>query len=261
MIGNDRNGFVLQKRDRHLLEEIGVMRVIDREMARRVAPFRSVSRANARLHALVWAGLLQRFFTGTEAGGKKALYVLSPTGAQLAGTSATALRRKADEIVVADLFVAHQSWVNDLYCAFKYGSAAPDGTHFARWRSFSDALDRATPLVPDGYVECDGPAAFSAFLEVDLGHERMSVWERKVRNYVQYAVSGRFANEFGKSHFLVLALCDSEGRMRSLREETAELTEKVFRFAIFRQIKQHGLWAPVWWKPVGNEPQALISTT
>jgi Replication-relaxation len=258
MIGNDRNGFLLQKRDRHLLEEIGVMRVIDREMARRVAPFRSVSRANARLHALVRAGLLQRFFQSTEAGGKKALYMLSPTGARLVGASATGPRRKADEIVVADLFVTHQSCVNELYCAFKYGRAGHDGTLFTRWLSFSDAPDRAIPLIPDGYVEFDGPGAFSAFLEVDLGHERISVWQGKVRNYLQYAISGRFAEQFGKSRFFVLAVCDSEGRMQSLRGATAELTDKIFRFAMLPQIRQHGLWAPIWWKPVGDEPHALV---
>jgi Replication-relaxation len=259
MIGNDLNGFLLQKRDRHLLEEIGVMSVIDREMARRVAPFRSVSRANARLHALVRAGLLQRFFTATEAGGRKGLYTLSPTGARLVGASATSLRRKADEIVVADLFVAHQSGVNELYCSFKYGPAGPDGTHFVRWRSFSSVLDRATPLIPDGYVECDGPNAFSAFLEVDLGHERVAVWQGKVRHYVQYALSGRFTEQFGKSRFFVLAVCDSEGRMQSVRKATAQLTGKIFRFAAFSQVRERGPWAPVWWKPAGNEPEALVS--
>lgn len=261
MTGNDQRGFLLQKRDRHLLEEIGVMRVIDREMARRVAPFASVSRANARLLALVQAGLLQRFFTGTEAGGKKALYTLSPAGARLVGASAGSLRRKADEIVVADLFVVHQSGVNQLYCAFKYGPAAPDGTRFVRWRSFSDVLDRAVPLIPDGFVECEGRAGFSAFLEVDLSHERLSVWKGKVRNYLQYAISGRYAEQFGKNRFLVLAACDSEGRMQSLRKATAELTEKIFRFATLPELREHGLWAPVWWKPVGDTPQTLVSIT
>jgi Replication-relaxation len=260
MTGNDRNGFLLQKRDRHLLEEIGVMRVVDREMARLVAPFRSVSRANARLLALVKAGLLQRFFMGTEAGGKKALYTLSPTGAKLVGAAPTVPRRKADEIVTADLFVAHQSSVNRIYCAFKYGTAAPDGTHLVSWRSFSVALDRAISLIPDGYVECDGPGAFSAFLEVDRGHERVSVWQGKVRSYVHYALAGRFAEQFGKSRFFVLAVSDSEGRMQSLRRATAELTDKIFRFAMLPQIRQHGLWAPIWWKPIGDEPQALVQT-
>lgn len=259
MIGNEHHGFLLQRRDRHLLEEIALMRVIDREMAQRVAPFRSVSRANARLLALVQAGLLQRFYTSTEAGGMKALYVLSPAGARLLGASAPTLKRKADEIVVADLFVAHQSVINHLYCAFKYGPAAPDGTRFRRWQSFSRPLDSAIPLIPDGYVECDGPSAFSAFVEVDRGHERVPVWQGKVRHYVQYAVSGRCAEQFGRNRFLVLAVCDTEGRVQSLREATALLTHKIFRFTTFSQVKERGPWAPIWWKPIEDHPRTIVS--
>ncbi len=40
MTGNKRTGLVLQDRDRHLLSELGVMRIIDRETAKVVARFR-----------------------------------------------------------------------------------------------------------------------------------------------------------------------------------------------------------------------------
>jgi hypothetical protein len=258
MIGNKRKGMVLQPRDRHLLEELAVMRVIDCEMARRVGPFGSVTRANYRLLLLTLAGLLHRFFIGTKAGGKKALYMLSAAGAKLVGVSATSLRRKRDEVVATDIFVAHQSFINALYCDFKYGPASPGGLLFSRWVTFTAPLDRSIPLVPDGYVECDG--ALSAFIEVDLAHERLSVWQAKVRNYLQYAASGSFKDQFGRSRFLVLVVCESHGRMESLRKATSPLTEKIIRFTTFALINERGLWSAVWQKPAGNESHSLTQT-
>lgn len=258
MIGNRRKGMVLQPRDRHLLEELVVMRVIDCELARRVGPFGSVTRANCRLHALTLAGLLRRFFIGTKAGGKKALYMLSSAGAKLVGVSANGPRRKRDEVVATDLFVAHQSFINSLYWAFKYGPAAPGGLAFSRWVTFTLPVDRAIPLIPDGYVECGG--ALSAFIEVDLAHERISVWQAKVRNYLQYAASGSFRDQFGRSRFFVLVVCESHGRMDSLRKVTSTLTEKIFRFTTFALINQRGLWSAIWQKPVGSESHSLIET-
>ena len=62
---------MVQERDLHLLRELAVMRVIDREQAKIVAGFGSTTRANARLLALTRAGLLRRFFLGSGGGGKR----------------------------------------------------------------------------------------------------------------------------------------------------------------------------------------------
>ena len=51
MTGTKRPGFVLQDRDRHLLSELAVMRIADREAAKVVAGFTSTTRANTRLLA------------------------------------------------------------------------------------------------------------------------------------------------------------------------------------------------------------------
>src|ERR1700722_11132497 len=82
MAGNNRRGIVIQERDRQLLRELAVMRVIDREQAKGVAGFGSTHRANTRLLHLTKAGLLRRFFLGTKGGGQKALYALSRNGAK-----------------------------------------------------------------------------------------------------------------------------------------------------------------------------------
>ena len=107
MGGNQRRAIVIQERDRQLLKELSILRVLDREQAKIVAPFHSTTRANNRLLALTNAGLLRRFFLGTSSGGQKALYALSPEGAKIVDVPYRGPRRRRDEVLVADLFVTH----------------------------------------------------------------------------------------------------------------------------------------------------------
>src|SRR5216684_95442 len=142
MNGSDRSlgkprGMVIQERDRHLLRELAIMRVIDREQAKIVAGFGSTTRANARLLALTRAGLLRRFFLGTTAGGAKALYALSKKGAQLVGVPERGPQRRHDAALVGDFFVEHQLAVNAIYCALKSQSVAQTEITLERWLGFS----------------------------------------------------------------------------------------------------------------------------
>src|SRR3984893_13937163 len=125
MIGNNRKGIVIQDRDRQLLRELAIMRLIDREQAKCVAGFRSTRRVNSRLLILTRAGLLRRFFLGTKGGGQKALYALSPTGAKLVDVPFRGPRRAHDEILVADFFVMHQLSINEINCLLKYRPIPP----------------------------------------------------------------------------------------------------------------------------------------
>jgi hypothetical protein len=194
MTGNNAKGIILQDRDRHLLCELAVMRVIDREQAKCIAGFRSTTRANSRLLSLTRTGLLRRFFLGTKGGGQKALYALSPTGAKLVEVPFRGPRRAHDEILVADFFVSHQLSINEINCLLKYRPISIPETKFLRWLSFYEPLEPSTRLIPDGYVEIRAPhKTLAAFVEVDLGHEGLSVWKAKVQTYLRYAVSGNFA--------------------------------------------------------------------
>ena len=64
MLGNNTCTIILTSRDRLLLKEIAIGKVIDREQAKRIAGFKSTTRANDRLLKLTRAGLLRRFFIG-----------------------------------------------------------------------------------------------------------------------------------------------------------------------------------------------------
>lgn len=254
-----RRGMVIQERDRHLLRELSVMRVIDREQAKIVAGFGSTTRANARLLALTQAGLLHRFFMGTVAGGAKALYSLSDRAARLVGVPATGPRRREDEAVVADFFVEHQLATNDVYCALKYAKPSPAEITFQRWKTFPKRPAPGTRLIPDGYVELGTPSGtVAAFLEVDLGHERLRVWRDKARNYLDLAVTGTFEREYQQSRFRVLVAADSLRRLATIRETVLGATDKLFWFATLESIRREGVFAPVWRRPKGDTQQPLI---
>jgi hypothetical protein len=256
MTGNNRKrGLVVQARDRNLMEELAIMRVVDREQAKTVAGFGSTTRANTRLLALTRAGLLRRFFLGN----RKSLYALSEKGALLAEVPLRGPRRRQDEILVADFFIEHQLAINSIYCALKFGRTPGAGATFRRWLAFHEPITPNLRLIPDGFVELRTPQeTLAAFLEVDLGHERGPVWKEKTENYLQLALSGDFERHFGQPRFRVLVLASSERRMHSLRKTVGAITQKIFWFATLEAIHAQGFVAPVWYRPTGDTSKPLI---
>jgi hypothetical protein len=260
MAGNKSRGMVLQDRDWHLLRELAVMRILDREQAKRVAGFKSTTRANARLLTLTRSGFLNRFFLGTSAAGQKALYSLSAKGAELAGVPARGLRRPKDAVIAADFFVQHQLAVNEIYCAVKY--EMPSEFLFVRWVTFHESLRANLRLIPDGYFEVKVVnEILPAFLEVDRGTETLKTWAEKVRNYLQLALSGDYEKRFRQNRFRVLVTANSERRLHAIRKTVSMITEKIFWFASLAEIQEKGLLRTSWLRPKGTERQALINPT
>jgi hypothetical protein len=254
-----RRGLVLQARDLDgILREIGIMRIADREQVKIAAGFHSTTRVNTRLLALYCEGLLRRVFLGAG-GARKALYSLSPKGAQLIHVPCRGPRRRADEMLVADFFVQHQLTVNDVYCALKFGAMPVPGIRFMQWLAFYEPLAPGLPLIPDGYAEFATPSGIDAkFIEVDLGHESLAVWKEKVKNYLHLATSGEFAKRFKQSRFRVLILANSERRMHSLRVAVAKISQKIFRFTTLERAHRKDIFGPVWLRPVGDLYQPLF---
>lgn len=116
-----RHSLIIQARDLELLRELAVMRVADREQVKIAAGFGSTTRVNTRLLSLTRAGLLRRFFLGSG-GGRKALYALSPKGAQLIGVPCRGPRRPQNGMLIADFYVQHQLTINAVYCNLKFGT-------------------------------------------------------------------------------------------------------------------------------------------
>lgn len=257
MDGNKR-GVVIQKRDRELLWELSVMRVLDREQAKVAARFGSTTRVNARLLALTEAGFLRRFFLGTTAGGTKALYALSAKGAQLVGVPLRGPQRRKDETLAADFFVQHQLAVNETYLRLRHGTL-PQGVAFLRWRSFFAPIVPGLRLIPDGYVELETPSGMlAAFLEIDLGHEHRPVWKQKVERYLEFALTSAPEAQAFHRPFRALVLAPTERRVRSIRTVVAPLSEKIFWFRSLESIHRDGFFAPLWQRPMGDERLSLI---
>lgn len=258
MSGNNRPAIVLQPRDRHLLEELGTLRIVDREQAKLVCGFQSTTRANARLLALTKSGLLRRFFIGTSAGGLKATYSLSPKGAAVAQVPHSAPQRKNNAALVGDLFIEHQLALNSLILELQYRPIPIHGIALCRWRYFSQPISQKFPLIPDAYIELNSPSGIKAmFLEVDLGTESARVWTRKVQLYLRFALSGEFQRAFHQPQFRVLVVAPSERRLRSIRAIVAKQTEKIFWLRSFQTLNR-GFWSPLWWRPTGGQTHALL---
>jgi hypothetical protein len=259
MTGNKRAGFLLQDRDRHLLSELGVMRIIDREMAKIVAGFHSTTRANTRLLQLTRAGFLRRFFVGTTGPGQKAVYTLSPKGAEIVSAKLGGIHRPSGRIVVGDRFVEHQTGINEIYAALKYRTSPHAGLRVHRWVNFRQPISEAIKLTPDAYFELSSAQTTRAmFLEVDLGTEALSVWQQKTAYYLQLALTGEFAKRFRQPQFLVLVVANSERRAAHIRAAVSKSTDKIFRFTTLDNINREGLWSPVWLKPTGDQRHSLF---
>jgi hypothetical protein len=258
MTGNRKLGLIVQPRDRHLLRELDVMRVIDREQAQLVAGFRSIRRANNRLLSLTRAGLLKRMFTGTVANGQKAVYSLSPKGAALVDAKPPGLVLRKSPFGTSPLLL-HRLAINDIYLTLKYRALPQPEMRFRRWIGFREALTPTIPLTPDGYAEIaanDGERAL--FLEVDLGTEPLGVWQRKVQLYLQLALSGSFPTLFQQPQFRVLIVTTSERRLTGIRGVAAKSTDRIFRLTTFDRIRQYGFWSPIWLGPTGDQPLTLF---
>lgn len=241
-----RTGIVVQERDRKILLQIFLMRLATRDQIMRAAGFGSITRTNARLLALYRAGLLRRFFIGFGAG-RKAVYSLSPKGAALIGVPARGPRAKQNELLAADLSILHQLAINDVHCDLR------SGVGFVQWMTFTEPMSDDLRLIPDGYVEFTTPAGTDAsFLEVDLGTEELKVWREKARQYVKLAASGEFARRFHQPRFRVLALVNSPRRLQYIRAAVAEVTQKIFWFAVLEEARGERFFGPVWLRPTGD---------
>jgi len=252
-----RKGLIVQARDREVLSQLSLMRMADRDQLMIAAGFHSITRINARLLALYRSGLLRRFFIGFGAG-RKAIYALSPKGATLIGVPCRGPRRRQNELLAADFSTLHQLAVNNVYCNLRFGPKPPY-IRFVNWVSFTEPVDRDRRLIPDGYVELKTPGDLDcAFLEIDLGTEELRVWKEKARQYLRFAASGEFSLRFREPRFRVLVLANSARRIKFIRAAVAEITPKIFWFAVLDETRGEHFFDSVWLRPTGDNHQSLF---
>jgi hypothetical protein len=230
---------ILQERDKRLLDALTVLRIVDRAQAMRIAPFRAVRRANARLLALTRAGYLRRTFSGSIGSGRRALY-----------------RLPSDRSRTGFGFIEHQLILNDVYLRFQ---AAQSEGLTTRWRTFTRPIVDGIPLVPDAYAEVAGERIFQPlFIEVDRGTESGRVWREKARTYKLLAFSGEFERIFRQLRFRVLVLTTTPRRLDHIRRAVREETPKLFWFSTFDILNSDSFFGPVWLRPTGEEKVSLL---
>lgn len=250
--GDKARGIILQARDRHLLLALETLRVIDREQASRIAPFNSVSRANARLSALTRAQLVKRSFIGTLRGGRKAVYAS-------ARSRGFVRRMPPPATLPPTASLHHQLLISELYVATHHPLRATGAGSATLWRRFDRPLGTGTPLIPDALVRLQQhDTGYYFFVEVDRGTESRSIWQRKIELYLQCARSRSVEILLGITRFGVLVVTESERRLHHLRADTAARTDRLFWFATISTIKRDGFWSPIWLRPVGEQVQSLI---
>lgn len=248
---------LLTARDLHLFRELETAKFLDREMIQAVCQYPSINRTNDRLLRLHRRGFLRRYLLGTEAGGRKCIYTLSPkSSAIISSLSFWKFQRPENVLLVGDVFVDHQTAINWIWIATKY-RALPNA-EFVHWLNFPKVISESVPLLPDGYFELKIAASIhSVFVEVDLGTETAKIWERKLSLYIKLATSGEFTRIFDKPRFKVAVVVTSERRMRNLRRIVQKHTSKIFFFNTLENIKRDGLLASSWLRPDGDARQPL----
>ncbi|HLJ27908.1 MAG TPA: replication-relaxation family protein [Candidatus Angelobacter sp.] len=258
MSGNKARPMILQKRDLEFFRILGRdARLVDREQAMKFAGFTSQTRINARLLKLTANGFLRRYFLGTFKGGSKALYTLSPKGAQVAEVQNRPVIRPKETLLIGDPFVNHQLAVNDVHIAARFTPVSQ--FKVLRFRSFSEPLTKVIPLIPDGYFEIGTPLGVrAAFIEVDCGTESLKVWAKKTSLYLELAISGIFKKIFEQQQFRVLVIASSGRRADSIRKIVLRQTQKIFWFTTLEQIKAEGFWSAIWFRPEGSQRLSLL---
>jgi hypothetical protein len=239
MAGTNDYNLILQPRDRRLLAELEMLRVIDREQAQVIAPFRSITRANTRLLALTRAKLIDRAFVPTMTGTRKAVYYLR------------------SRTPPSPSVFAHQLGINDISVALKY--RAPEGMRLLDWRNFDQRLAEQIRLIPDGLAVLETPERTAAlFVEVDRGTEPAKTWQGKLAWYLELARSGEFTRLFGFDQFRVLITTSGWTRCRNLGRLIGQQTDKIFWLTTINAARRRGVWADIWLRPNGLSRQTLF---
>ena len=244
------NGKVLAftERDRAIVREVARFGVMSRDQLMRLTFFASKTRANERLKRLVDEGHLAARRQPIPVGGPRFVYLPGRLS-----VDAREVRKRFSD--VSDLFLIHQLGLVDIRIAFE------QHTTLSRWLPEKDLAGLSLGLVPDAYLEYEvGTLTYCAFVEYDRGTETRGRIERKVRAYLDLAHSGRFERTFTRTFFRVLVVTDSAGRLTTLSQTAARLTDRILRFTTLRELSHHGALASIWRRPGANVSESLTGS-
>jgi hypothetical protein len=253
---------VLTDRDKQLLEYMFRFRLLNRDQIMALAHFNSLTRANTRLAKLVKARLLSRKQTPVVPGhgGAQALYHLAPASVGVLNADPSAIIAQSRQASRWDLRqMDHVITANQVLVDFLSAVNRLPETQMLSFRTEPE-LRRAflaQPLVPDGWFAwTDQGKRFNCFIEVDLAHEGLTQWRKKVLDYLTYAESGLHQEVFSFRSFRVLVIALGARRLDGLRR-TSEHADRFFLFAQLGEINAQTILGAAWLPVLGSDRVSL----
>jgi hypothetical protein len=253
---------ILTHRDQQLLEWVDRFHLLSRDQVMAVVGFHSLTRANTRLGTLLRAKLVSRkrlpVVPGT--GSAQSLYYVGPASTKFLDADPARIAAQIRRISRWDARqVTHVVAANQVLIDFVVAIRRTQQLQLLSFQTEPE-LRRAflgQPLVPDGWLAwVEQGRRFNCFTEVDLAHEGLEQWRRKVVEYHRYRESGLHQELFGFRSFKVLVLTTSGKRLENFRK-TSALAEQVFLFAKFADITAETILGPAWLTVTGQEPIRL----
>jgi hypothetical protein len=255
---------VLTDRDQRLIEHLYRFRLLSRNQIMALTHFNSLTRANTRFASLVKVKLLARKQTPVVSGhgGAQALYHLAPGSAAVLNVDPGAVIAQTRQVARWDLRqVEHILTANQIIVDFLSAVDRLPETPTPAFRTEPE-LRRTflgKPFVPDGWFAwADSGKQFNCFAEVDLSHEGLTQWRKKVLDYLAYAESGLHQEMFSFRSFRVIVLAGSERRLENLRK-ASEHAGRLFLFGHLAQINSETFFGASW-LPVSGRYRTSLTT-
>jgi len=271
----------LTERDVAVVLAVYEYRVLRRDQIQRMF-FTGKNTANERLKRLYHHGYLARRWLPVEygQGSSQALYLLAERGAQLVaatlGVDRAAIDWEEAHNRVSSPFLEHLLLTNAVridvtLAARRHGytverwvdeealKAAPDGAGMV---AEDDGHHAGSPLFPDGYFALNpGDRRAHFFLEVDRATEANARWAQKVRAYLRYAHSGRYAAHYQARSLRVLTVTTGPQRLANLKRTTERAGgDAMFWFARADEVTAaDSLHRPIWQVASRADPTPLIA--
>lgn len=250
---------VLQARDRQLLADLFLHRVMSRDQILDLGYFHTVPRCNNRLRKLLVAGLVRRRTSVARGSASQALYQVGKAAVPHICLSLDLGADEVTRIVVqgtANLALEHTLGLVDLRIVL--GRVAHDeGLQDYKW--VPEALCRHEYSVrnagtwtqhilkPDALVHWRTHVRQKFnFVELDLGHVSQGAFRRKIESYRRYLCFGVFSETYGEDLFDVLIITTGHRRLENLRSLVGKSSSPRFRFATWTDVTKPGTGSPVW---------------
>ncbi|MCI0422837.1 MAG: replication-relaxation family protein [Acidobacteria bacterium] len=250
------------QRDRRVIEFTYRFRLLSRNQVMALAPYRSLTRANTRLADLVRTRLLSRkrlpVYPGK--GSAQALYFLGPKSAAVLDVDPPTVTKQTRQVSRWDLrqtehVIAANQVLVDLLTSI--GRSADASLLSFRTESELRLLFLNQSPVPDGWLAwVEAGRRFNCFIEVDLHHEGLIEWRKKILAYQSYAESGLHDELFGYRAFRVLVLVKSKARLENLRQIGQE-AGRLFLFAEMSKVGAQEILGLSWLPASGERLIAL----